>query len=77
MNGIGIEDYRQRKLSFYSLRHFGITMRMKSGVPIADVASIAGTSVSHIETHYRHIDDEVMIDSALRNFKSVKERVSS
>ena len=75
MNGIGIEDHSERKLSYYSLRHFGITMRMKSGVPIADVASVAGTSVSHIETHYRHIDDEVMIDSALRNFTPVKEGV--
>ena len=73
MRGIGIEDHSERKLSYYSLRHFGITMRMKSGVPIADVAAIAGTSVSHIETHYRHIDDEVMIDSALRNFTPVKE----
>ena len=75
MNGVGIEDHIERKLSYYSLRHFGITMRMKSGVPIADVASVAGTSVSHIETHYRHIDDEVMIDSALRNFIPVKEGV--
>ena len=75
MKGIGIEDHSERKLSYYSLRHFGITMRMKSGVPIADVASVAGTSVSHIETHYRHIDDEVMIDSALRNFIPVKEGV--
>jgi len=31
--------------------------------------------VSHIETHYRHIDDEVMIDSALRNFTPVREGV--
>lgn len=77
MKGIGIEDHSERKLSYYSLRHFGITMRMKSGVPIADVASIAGTSVSHIENHYRHIDDEVMIDSALRNFTPVKEEVIS
>jgi integrase len=75
MKGIGIEDHSERKLSYYSLRHFGITMRMKSGVPIADVASVAGTSVSHLETHYRHIDDEVMIDSALRNFTPVKEGV--
>ena len=73
MKSIGIEDHSERKLSYYSLRHFGITMRMKSGVPIADVASVAGTSVSHIENHYRHIDDEVMIDSALRNFTPVKE----
>lgn len=75
MKSIGIEDHSERKLSYYSLRHFGITMRMKSGVPIADVASVAGTSVAHIETHYRHIDDEVMIDSALRNFTPVKEGV--
>ena len=68
MKGIGIEDHSERKLSYYSLRHFGITMRLKSGVPIADVAAIAGTSVAHIETHYRHIDDEVMIHSALLNF---------
>ena len=53
--------------------YFGITMRMKNSVPIADVAAIAGTSVHHIETHYRHIDDEVMIDSALRNFAPVRE----
>lgn len=75
MKGIGIENHSERKLSYYSLRHFGITMRMKSGVPIADVASVAGTSVSHIENHYRHIDDEVMIDSALRNFTPVREGV--
>jgi integrase len=75
MRDIGIEDHSERKLSYYSLRHFGITMRMKSGVPIADVAAVAGTSVAHIETHYRHIDDEVMIDSALRNFTPVKEGV--
>jgi len=73
MKGIGIEDHSERKLSYYSLRHFGITMRMKSSVPIADVAAIAGTSVSHIETHYRHIDDDVMKESGLRNFTPIKE----
>lgn len=74
MAGIGIEDHSERKLSYYSLRHFGITMRMKSGVSIADVAVLAGTSVSHIETHYRHIDDETMKDSALQNFAPAMER---
>ncbi|WP_026377243.1 site-specific integrase [Aestuariibacter salexigens] len=73
MKAIGIPDHRQRKLSYYSLRHFGITMRMKSEVPIADVAAIAGTSVAYIETHYRHIDDEVMYRSALKNFSKVDE----
>jgi integrase len=77
MKSIGIEDHSERKLSYYSLRHFGITMRMKSGAPIADVAAVAGTSVAHIETHYRHIDDDVMIKTALRNFAPIKARGSN
>lgn len=68
MRGIDIPDYSERKLSFYSLRHFGITLRMDSGVPIADVAYIAGTSSTHIENHYRHIQDDMMVRSAKRNF---------
>jgi hypothetical protein len=67
MRGIDIPDYRTRKLSYYSLRHFGITLRMDAGVPIADVAYIAGTSSTHIENHYRHIEDEMMIRGATRN----------
>ena len=74
MKGIGLDNYRERKLTYYSLRHFGITMRLKSEVPIADVAMIAGTSVAHIENHYRHIDDEVMFQSALKNFSPLRER---
>lgn len=67
MEGIGIDDHRERKLSYYSLRHFGITMRLRVGVPVFDVASMAGTSVSHIESHYGHIDDQMKISAALKN----------
>lgn len=73
MKGIGIHEHKHRKLSYYSLRHFGITMRMDAGVPIADVAVIAGTSSSHIENHYRHPDDEMMVRGALRNFAKTEE----
>ena len=68
MRGIDIPDYSERKLSYYSLRHFGITMRMDAGVPIADVAYISGTSSTHIENHYRHIQDDMMVRGAKRNF---------
>jgi integrase len=68
MRGIDIPDYKKRKLSYYSLRHFGITLRMDAGVPIADVAYIAGTSSTHIENHYRHVEDEMMVRGAKRNF---------
>ena len=40
---------------------------MDAGVPIADDAYIAGTSSTHIENHYRHIEDEMMIRGATRN----------
>ena len=38
---------------------------------------MAGTSVSHIETHYRHIDDDVMKETGLRNFAPAKESVET
>ena len=34
---------------------------------------IAGTSSSHIENHYRHPDDEMMIRGAVRNFARIEE----
>ena len=77
MRGIGIPDHSERKLSYYSLRHFGITMRMNAGVPIADVAVIAGTSSVHIEGHYRHPDDEMMVRAAMRNFARTEEGFTS
>lgn len=67
MENIGIHNHKERKLSYYSLRHYGITYKMKQGTPIADIAYIARTSVTHIEQHYRHVDDEVMINVARTN----------
>ena len=46
---------------------------MDAGVPIADVAYIAGTSSTHLENYYRHIEDEMMKESGLRNFTPIKE----
>ena len=68
MHGIGIDNYAERKLTWYSLRHFGITCRIRAKVPLADISKIAGTSVSHIETHYGHYDDDMLKSTALKNF---------
>lgn len=73
MKSIDIPNYKERKLSYYSLRHFGITMRMNAKVPIADVAVIAGTSYQQIESHYRHPDEEMMVRGALANFSRTDE----
>jgi integrase len=68
MMGIGIENYQERKLTWYSLRHFGITCRIRAKVPYGDIAEIAGTSSFYIENHYSHYDDEMKIDAAIKNF---------
>jgi integrase len=69
MIGIGIENYKERKLSWYSLRHFGITCRIRAKVPFGDIAEISGTSSYYIENTYSHYDDEMKIDAAIKNFK--------
>ena len=68
MSCIGIFNHKQRKLTWYSLRHFGITMRVKSGVSLIDLAKLAGTSVSHIENTYLKYSEEQSRTAALKNF---------
>ena len=68
MIGINVPDYSERKLVWYSLRHFGITCRIRAGVKYSDIASMAGTSVTNIETHYGHYDDQMKISSAIKTY---------
>ena len=68
MFGIGVTDYQERKLTWYSLRHFGITCRVRSKVPYLDIAKIAGTSGLHIQNTYSHYDDDMLKSTALKNF---------
>jgi len=68
MEGIGITDWKKRNLTWYSLRHFGITCRIKAGVSPVDVAKMAGTSISHIENTYLKYSEEMAVSAALKNF---------
>ena len=69
MNEIGIHNHKERKLTWYSLRHFGITMRVMSGVNLIDLSKLAGTSVSHIENTYLKYSEVQSRTAALKNFK--------
>ena len=69
MRSIGIEDYQTRKLTWYSLRHFGITCRIRAGNTYSEIAEMAGTSATYIETHYKHYDDEMLKTAALKTFQ--------
>lgn len=77
MNGIGIENWQERKLTWYSLRHFGITCRLRAGVNIVALAKVAGTSVNHIENTYLKFTDDMSISVAVKNFSMTTDGVLS
>lgn len=70
LSGINVKG---RKLSFYSLRHYFVTQRWKSGVQLRDIANSCGTSVHQLEKTYYHIDEETMIHTATYD-KRIKEK---
>lgn len=76
MLGIGV-DYKKRNLTWYSLRHFGVTCRLKAGASVFDIAKIVGTSVYFIEQHYGHFDQSMAKTVALKNFIASKDGISA
>ena len=68
MHGIGIENYKERKLTWYSLRHFAITCRIRAGNTYGEISQMAGTHASHIENHYGHWDMDMKREAAVKNF---------
>ena len=68
-------DKLPKKLSYYSLRHFGITARLFSQVPYLEVAKQAGTEVRFLEQHYAHLDMEKLMDSAMKSFRLDKDGI--
>jgi integrase len=68
MIGIGISDYKERKITWYSLRHFGITCRIRSGALLSNIAKLAGTSSHLVEITYGHWDDKILRDTSMKNF---------
>ena len=76
MRGIGI-DYKERNLTWYSLRHFGITCRLKAGASIFDISKIAGTGVTNIEQRYGHFDQSMARSVALKNFSFSRDGITS
>lgn len=67
MNGIGL-DYKKRNVTWYSLRHFGITCRLRADVSHLDISKLAGTSVANIEHHYGHVDTDMLKRAAMKSF---------
>ena len=72
MSGIDIDDWKTtRNLTWYSLRHFGITCRVMAGTNVVALSKTAGTSISHIENTYLKHNEEFAVREALREFKNI------
>lgn len=75
MEGLGL-DYKKRNLTWYSLRHFGITCRLRAGASMFDIAKIVGTSPTYIDQHYGHFDQAMSESVARKSFSITKEGIS-
>ena len=75
MIGAGIHDWKERNLTWYSLRHFGITCRVKAGANVVALAKMAGTSISHIENTYMKFSEEIAASEALKNFSVTEDGI--
>ena len=68
MEKTGFANYKERKLQYYSLRHYAISLRLRNpDETIWSVANYAGTRSEFIEQHYGHILEDDKRASALRN----------
>ena len=70
-----IESHRFRKLEWYSLRHFGIGMRIASGVSLVDISKMTATSIKHITDTYLHYTDEMAESASVKNFTTTEDGI--
>jgi integrase len=64
-----IKNVKARNIVPYSFRHTFITKRVNSGLPIASVAEMCGTSITQIEKTYYHTTEAKMISNALADYE--------
>ena len=73
-----LTDEEGLPLSSYSLRHFYITQRIKSGVPLSVIAKNCGHMVSTLEQTYNRLLARDMVDVLVRtNFQQHRTALQS
>lgn len=60
-----------RNLVPYSFRHYFITDKVNSNVPVAAIAEMCGTSITQIERTYYHTTFDKMLSNAIAGYKYV------
>jgi integrase len=64
-----IANVKTRNIVPYSFRHTFITKRVNSGLAIASIAEMCGTSITQIEKTYYHTTEAKMISNALADYE--------
>lgn len=62
-------DVGERDLVPYSFRHYFITKRVNSNLPVAAVAEMCGTSITQIEKTYYHTTEAKMVSNAIADYE--------
>jgi len=62
-------------VTWYSLRHFGITARLRADANVFDIAKVAGTSVGFIEKNYGHFDQAMSRAMSLKGYRITKDGI--
>jgi integrase len=60
---------QDRDLVPYSFRHYFITKRVNSNLPISSIAEMCGTSITQIEKTYYHTTEDKMVSNALADYE--------
>ena len=68
-----IDEDRKAQLVPYSLRHFMITERVKSGLSFNQIAIMCRTSFKQIENTYLHLNEEMMRTSAKADYITLED----
>jgi site-specific recombinase XerD len=63
-----IQNVSTRDLTPYSFRHYFITQRVNSGLAVASVAEMCGTSITQIEKTYYTTTHAKMVSNALADY---------
>ncbi|MDB4494504.1 tyrosine-type recombinase/integrase, partial [Pseudomonadales bacterium] len=71
----GIGDWKERNLTYYSTRHYGITKRLQSNANPLTLSKVCGTSLKHLTETYYHADLTEQERAALQRYEGSSSEV--
>jgi len=73
LEAANVPSFRERGIVPYSLRHFMVTQRAKSGLTYHQIAAMIGSSIAEVENTYHHLDDSALLTAAVADFRRTED----